>query len=46
MAASTTFNIGDLSPYVEDTIKDPSNLRSNPSEEEEVDAGAYPQGHP
>jgi len=44
-AVPATFNIGDLSPYVEDTMKDPSNLRSNPSEEREVDAGAFPQGH-
>ena len=40
MVVSATFNIGDLSPYVEDNIEDPSNLRSNPSEEGEVDAGA------
>jgi len=40
MAVSATFNIGDLSPYVEDNIEDPSDLRSNPSEEGEVDAGA------
>ena len=46
MAVSATFNIGDLSPYVEDTIEDPSDLRSNPSKEGEVDAGACPQGHP
>ena len=32
--------IGDLSPYVEDNIEDPSDLRSNPSEEGEVDAEA------
>ena len=41
MAVLTTFNIEDLSPYVEDTVEDPSDLRSNPSEE----ARAYPQGH-
>ena len=29
MAVSTTFNIGDLSPYVEDYFEDPSNLRAN-----------------
>ena len=46
MAISATFNIGDLSPYVDDPIEDPSDLRSNPSEEREVDAGAYPQGYP
>ena len=40
MAVSATFNIGDLSLYVEDNIEDPSDLRSNPSEEGEVDAGA------
>ena len=31
---------------MEDIIEDPSNLRSNPSEEGEIDAGAYNQGHP
>ena len=41
MAVLTTFNIGDLSRYVEDTVEDSSYLRSNPSEE----AGAYPQGY-
>ena len=49
MAVSATFNIGDLSPYVEDNIEDPSDLRSNPSEEGEVDAGALAnevQGNP
>jgi len=45
MAILATFNIVDLSTYVEDTIKDPSDLRSNPSEEKEVDAGACPQGY-
>jgi len=40
MAVSAMFNIGDLSHYVEDNIEDPSDLRSNPSEEGEVDAGA------
>ena len=49
MAVSATFNIGDLSPYVEDNIEKPSgyysqskpsDLWSNPSEEGEVDAGA------
>jgi len=39
MAVSATFNIGDLSPHVEDNIENPSDLRSNPSEEGEVDAG-------
>jgi len=38
---SATFNIRDLSPYVKDTIKDPSDLSSNLPEEGEVDAGAY-----
>ena len=33
MAISTAFNIGDLSHHVEDTIEEPSDLRSNPSEE-------------
>jgi len=49
MAVSATFNIGDLSPYVEDNIEDPSDLRSNPSEEGEVDAAALAkeaQGNP
>ena len=49
MAVSATFNIGDLNPYMEDNIEkpseyysqsEPSDLRSNPSEEGEVDAGA------
>ena len=44
MAVSATFNVGDLSPYVEDSIEDPSNLRSNPLEEGEVDARAGEQG--
>jgi len=44
MAVSATFNIGDLSPYVEDTIEDTSNLRSNTSKEGEVNARAFPQG--
>jgi len=52
MAVSATFNIGDLSPYVEDAIENPfryysqqklSNLRSNPSEEGEDDEGALAQ---
>jgi len=46
MVVSATFNIGDLSPYVEDTMEDPSDLRSNPFEEGEDDARPYPQGHP
>jgi len=37
--------LGTLSSYVEDTAEDPSNLRSNPPEEGEVDAGACPQGY-
>jgi len=45
MAISATFNIRDLSPYVEDTVEDPSDLRSIPFEEGEIDVGAYPQGH-
>jgi len=40
MAVSATFKIGDLSPYVEDNFEDPSDLRPNPSEEGEVEAGA------
>ena len=37
MAISATFNIGDLSPYVEDYFEDPSDLRSNSFKEGEVD---------
>jgi len=33
MAVSATFNIEDLSPYVEDTLEDTSDLRQNPSKE-------------
>ena len=49
MAVSTTFNIGNLSPYVEDNIDKPSGYYSqykppdlcpNPSEDGEVDTGA------
>jgi len=46
MVVFATFNVGDLSPYVEDSIEDPLDLRSNPSEEGEVDVGAYGKGHP
>ena len=46
MDVSATFNIGDLSLYVQDTIEDPSDLRSNPFEEGEVDVREYPQGYP
>jgi len=46
MVVSATFNVRDLSPYVEDIMEDPSDLRSNPSEEGEVDVGVCPQGHP
>jgi len=48
MAVSATFNVSDLSPYVEDSIEDPSDLRPNPLEEREVDAGVgeqRPQDH-
>jgi len=38
MAISATFNIGDLSPYVEDCIEDPLDFRSNPLEKGEIDA--------
>jgi len=31
---------------VEDSMGDPLDLRSNASEEGEVDARAFPQGHP
>ena len=41
MVASATFNFGDLSPYVQDYFEDPSDLRSNPFEEGEVNAGYY-----
>ena len=37
MAISTTFNIGDLNPYVKDYFEDPSDLRSNLLKEGEVD---------
>jgi len=40
MGVSATFYVGDLSPYVEDSIEDPSDLRANPPEEGEVDVGA------
>ena len=46
MAVSATFNVGDMSPYMEDS---PSYLRPNRLEEGEVDAraGNYnPQGYP
>ena len=46
MVVSATFNIGDSSPYVEGTIEDPLDLSSNPFEEGEVNAGAFPQGPP
>ena len=42
MAVSATFNIGDLSPYAEDTVQDPSDWRSDPYEEVEVDIGPCP----
>ena len=45
MAVSATFNVGDLSPYVKDSVEDPSDLRTNPSEEGEVNAGACTQGN-
>jgi len=45
MAVSATFNIGDLSPYAEDTVEDALDLRSNHSKEGKVDVGACPQGH-
>ena len=35
---STTFNVGDLSPYLEDGLLE--DLRANPSQPEEVDVGA------
>jgi len=37
MAVSATFNIGDLSPYIEDCFEDPLDLRSNPFKERKVD---------
>uniref|UniRef100_A0A7C8Z7B4 Tf2-1-like SH3-like domain-containing protein n=1 Tax=Opuntia streptacantha TaxID=393608 RepID=A0A7C8Z7B4_OPUST len=40
MAVSATFNVGDLSPYVEDSVEDPSDLETNPLEDGEGDAGA------
>jgi len=41
MAVSTTFNVGDLSPYVKDDI-DFGDLRENPFEGGEDDAGQAP----
>ena len=38
MAFSATFNIGYLSPYVEDYLEDPLDLWSNPFEKGEVEA--------
>jgi len=38
MTVSATFNISDLSPSVEDNFEHPSDLRTNPHEEEEVDS--------
>jgi len=40
MALSATFNIGDLSSHVKDSIQDPSYLRTNSSKEGEVVVGA------
>jgi len=37
MAVSTTFNIRDLSPYVEDNFEDPSYLRTNPLQKGEIE---------
>jgi len=37
MVVLATFNVGDLSPYVEDNFEDPLDLRANPLEEGEVD---------
>jgi len=45
IVVSTTFNIGDLSPYIEDTIEDPLDLMSNPFEEGEDNTEASTQGH-
>ena len=42
MVISATFNVGDLSPHVKDALEDPSDLRSNPLEEGEVDIGPCP----
>lgn len=44
MAISTTFNAGDLSPYLEDQFEGPLNLRENPPKEGEVDAVQGMQG--
>jgi len=40
MVVSATFKVGDLSPYMEDALEDPSNLRSNSLEEGQIDVGA------
>jgi len=46
IAVPTTFNIGNLSPYMEDYFEEPLDLRTNPLEEGEVDEdhGATAQG--
>jgi len=44
MLVSTAFNIGELSPYVEVCFEDPSDMRSNPLEEREVDAESAQEG--
>jgi len=36
MAILAMFKVGTLSPYVEDNFEDPSNLRTNPLEEGDV----------
>lgn len=41
MTVSATFNVGDLSPYIEDEI-DFGDLRANPLKEGEDDAGQEP----
>jgi len=43
MAVSATFNVGDLTHYVEDVIEDPSNLRPNPHEKGEANVRACPK---
>jgi len=43
MVVSVTFNIGELSSYVGDSLKEPLDWRSNPCEEGEFNVGTYPQ---
>ena len=46
MAILNTVSVWDLGPYGEDAMEEPSDLRTNPFEEEEFDASETPQGYP